>query len=268
MSEPIAGVGFATLLAGATPFNAGNVNDTYRAQVLLGDGRIAMAIVKDLDQRQLANELLASTLAKAVGLPTPDVYLAVVRPAILPLSKAPALQDGNRIAFASADVRSPSVVFRYRENPSLEASLLQTISSWGGLGRCYGFDTWIANIDRHAGNLLFGGPKDVWLIDHGHGFTGPAWTASDLKPEGEYIHRLSSWLTPAIGIDDRKIKAGEAAGLEAVTSKLDLDALVQASLVDRILPSDEVAALKQFLRDRCAYVAYYSNKALGVPSII
>lgn len=268
MDEVNSGVGVATLLAGATPFKAGNVNETYRAQIRLSDESTAMAIVKDLDLRQLTNELLASTLARAVGLPTPNVYLTLARPDVISLDKAPSLPDGNRIMFASADVKVPSVVFQYLQDPGSMGSLLSSIISWDGLGRCYGYDTWIANIDRHTGNLLFGNPKEVWLIDHGHSFTGPVWATTDLKPTNGFRHRLSEWLTPYIDAADRKTKADEAAGLESVISKLDIDRLIQISMVDQLLPADEIGALREFLRDRCSYVAYYTNQALGVPSII
>ncbi|MBT0670783.1 hypothetical protein HT136_20665 [Novosphingobium profundi] len=268
MDQGNPGVGIATLLAGATPFTAGNVNETYRAQIRLPDESTAMAIVKDLDLRQLANELLASTMARAVGLPTPNVYLTLARPDVISLNKAPRLEDGNRIMFASSDVKVPSVVFQYQQDRGAMGSLLASIISWEGLGRCYGYDTWIANIDRHAGNLLFGNPKEVWLIDHGHTFTGPVWESADLKAEYGYRHRLSEWLTPSMDEPDRKMRAGEAASLESVIPKLDIDRLIRSSMVDQLLPSDEIAALRDFLRDRCSYVAYYTNRALGVPSFI
>lgn len=268
MDEKDVGVGLATLLAGAAPFNAGNVNETYRGQIRLARGETAQAIVKDLSLRQLTNELLASTLAQAVGLPTPQVYLTVARPEVLALSQAPHLHDGNRLVFASVDAKTPSVAFHYEQNPELAPSLIAALIAWDNLGRCYGFDTWIANIDRHAGNLLFGGPKDVWLIDHGHAFTGPIWRVGELVPTSGYAHRMGQWLTPHIGPDDRKAKAGEAAGLEALLSGLDIEKIIRASMIDKLLPVDEIEELRNFLRDRLGYVSYYSNRALGVPSIV
>jgi hypothetical protein len=54
----------ATVLPRAEPFKEGNVNETFRGQVLLGDRKVRGAILKDLDPRQLANELLVSALAR------------------------------------------------------------------------------------------------------------------------------------------------------------------------------------------------------------
>jgi hypothetical protein len=79
----------ATVLPGAKGFREGNVNDTFRGQVLLEDGTVRGAIIKDLDRTQLSNEVLTSVLARAAGLPTPDVYLGLVRGSDLPVTKAP-----------------------------------------------------------------------------------------------------------------------------------------------------------------------------------
>jgi hypothetical protein len=239
-------VGFATLLAGATPFQAQNVNETYRAQILLDDGTTSPAMVKDLDIRQLTNEVIGSTLARALGLPTPLAYLAVARQDVLSPTRAPIMPDGNRLVFASADTKIPSVTFRFYANPQSAPSLYAALSHWKELGHCYAFDTWIANTDRHMGNLLFGGSKEVWLIDHGHAFTGPVWTTANLVPEGEFRHRLGEWLTPHLSSDDRSARAKEASASEFPIRHLDIDSLVTASLIDRILPASEITALRSF----------------------
>jgi hypothetical protein len=75
----------------------------------------------------------------------------------------------------------------------------------------YGFDAWIANIDRHERNLLFSGDKEIWLIDHGHCFSGPQWNSADLEPQREYVNRLQQWLTPAMSSARRAAVAGSAA---------------------------------------------------------
>jgi hypothetical protein len=153
----LAGIQFATVLPGAVPFKEGNVNETFRGQILVADDQVVSAILKDLDLRQLTNELLATTLSKTAGLPTPDAYIAVVRGNDLPLRSAPALPDGNRIVFASGDVKVPNITFHLRGNTAFPPQVvLNDLIEWTELGRLYAFDTWIANVDRHTGNLLFG----------------------------------------------------------------------------------------------------------------
>jgi hypothetical protein len=201
----------ATVLPGAMPFKEGNVNETYRGQVLLSDNSVRGAILKDLDARQLANELLVSALAQQAGLPTPEAYLALVRGGDLPVVHGPSLPDGNRLVFASADVKVPNITFRARGASAEEQQrLVDEILEWAGLGGLYGFDAWVANIDRHPGNLLFGGKEQVWLIDHGHCLSGPSWTPEDLQEDGDYQNRLTEWLTSRMNLDQKKKRSAEA----------------------------------------------------------
>lgn len=259
----------ATVLPGAKGFKEGNVNDTFRGQVLLADGTVKGAILKDLDQKQLSNEVLTSVLARAAGLPTPDVYLALVRGSDLPVTKAPQLQDGNRLVFASVEVKVPNITFRATgASVDEQQQLLRDILEWGDLGHLYAFDAWIANIDRHPGNLLFGGKKEMWLIDHGHCFSGPAWEPSDLDPDADYRNRLSEWLTGHFTLDQKRKRSSEAAKFSEVIASIDVAESRRRSRIEAILPSAYVVAVENFLRGRTHKVPVHANRALGVPTLV
>jgi hypothetical protein len=255
----------ATVLPGARPFRDNNVNDTFIGQVLLSDSAtVRGAILKDLDSKQLANELLANVLARDLGLPTPDAYLAVVRGSDLHVTKAPHLKDGNRIVFASVDVRVPSVRF-YANGPcALLVQFLRDLCDWDGLGHLYAFDTWIANIDRNPGNLLLGGKNEVWLIDHGHSFTGPSWQPSDLDPNAKYQNLLSVWLTSCLTNQQKQKRSSEVDSFSTKITSLDLGELRRRSRIDALLPPDHAAAVEKFLRDRIANVRSHAMDALGM----
>jgi hypothetical protein len=260
---------FATVLPGAKGFNEGNVNETFRGQILLADGTVKNAVIKDLDQRQLANELLASVLAHAAALPVPDGYLALVRGADLAVSKAPRLADGNHLVFASVDVKVPNITFRATGASSDEQQqLLQDILEWADLGHLYAFDSWIANIDRHPGNLLFGGKNEIWLIDHGHCFSGPAWQANDLNAKTEYRNRLSEWLTGSLTLEQKRKRSSEVTKFKNVISNIDVSGSSNHSRIAALLPANDVLAVEGFLKDRINNVVVQSNKALGVPTLV
>lgn len=262
-------VGLARVLPGAVPFKEGNINDTYRALIELSDGSTIGAIVKDLEAKELANELFAAVLADALDLPVPRAFLAAVDPGDLAVTKGPANTDGDRLVFASADVAVPNVFVRYSADPSSIDALLGGLTAWPNLGRLYGFDSWIANVDRHAGNLLFGSGGEAWLIDHGWSFTGrPNWTVAELDAKAEYQHRLTEWLTDRLTQGGKEMRAKQAAGLESDLPALDLLDAINASMATTLLSTADVAAVVKFLRDRISQVAYYSNKALKVPTIV
>ena len=259
----------ATVLPGAKGFREGNVNETFRGQILLDDGSIKSAVLKDLDHKQLSNEVLTSVLARAVGLPTPDVYVALVRGTDLPVTKAPQLRDGNRIVFASVDVKVPNITFRAAgATLDEQRQLLRDILDWGDLGHLYAFDSWIANIDRHPGNLLFGGKNEIWLIDHGHCFSGPAWEPIDLNPDAAYRNRLSEWLTHLLTPDQRRIRSSEALKFSEIIASVDIAELRRRSLIESLLPPAHVVAIENFLKGRTQKVPIHANRALGVPTLV
>lgn len=262
-------IGLATVLPGALSFNEGNVSDTWRGQVLLEDGSVRGAIFKDLEARELANELLGAVLADLSGLPTPPAYLGIVREQILPVSKGPALSDGSRLVFVSVDVKVPNVTFQARSIGAGGASgLLAAVASWVALGKLYGFDAWIANVDRHPGNLLFGGPEDVWLIDHGYSFSGPRWSTGDLVPDGDYPNRLQEWITPNLGTDQKRRRSGEAAEFATAISPERVHDAIEDSRVSALLPKPDLDAVRMFLAERRPHVPRAANRALGMPTLV
>lgn len=258
----------ATVLLGATAFSVGNVNGTYRGQVLLSDKSVRNSIIKDLNLIQLCNELVAHCLARHVGLPVPDSFIGLARPDILPVKLAPVLPDGGRLVFVSADVKVPNVTFHLNNNPIGAKVLLREIAMWADLGRLFAFDAWIANIDRHPGNLLFGNSGSFWLIDHGHCFGGPNWKPEDLNADNEYANRLSEWMTPELDDAQRKERTQQVAAFEALVRDFDAASTAEKSHIDHLLPMESVSLLKGFIEQRAGSIVRHASKALGVPVIV
>lgn len=262
-------VELATVLLGATGFNEGNVNETFRGQVLTSKNETRQAIIKDLNLIQLCNELVTQSLAREVGLPVPDCYLGLARPDVLNVTNAPTTNDGCRLVFVSVDVKVPNVTFRLTGSDTAgRKALLSQITKWGDLGYLYAFDAWVANIDRHSGNLLFGGANEFWLIDHGHCFTGPNWQASQLDPDVEYRNRLSEWLTNRLTLDQKKQRAAEVRQFGAGIEGFDATETSKSSRLTDLLPFQYVDALKGFIEKRAAKVPVHASKALGVPTMV
>lgn len=259
----------ATVLLGATAFDENNVNDTFRGQVLTSSGDVRHAIIKDLNLVQLCNELIAHSLAREIGLPIPDCYLGLARPEVLAVSRAPATSNFDRLVFVSVDVKVPNVTYRLTgSDVAGKRALFDQIAKWGDLGHLYAFDTWIANVDRHCGNLLFGGPDEFWLIDHGHCFTGPNWEADQLDPDSEYRNRLSEWLTGQLSLDQKKRRATEVRKFGTEIQGYDATGASKNSRIVDLLPLQEVNALKEFIEKRTVRVSGHASKALGVPTMV
>ena len=172
-------------------------NDTFIGHVAFLDEPPVHCYVKFLDDRQLVNELVCSQLARTVGLRVPRGFLATVERADYPTARMFAGNaETHRSAFAVESLAHPSLLRRIRlEGDQWRYRLKE---KWSGWTAAASFDEWVANGDRHEGNLLVGEPDDVWLIDHSHALTGPAWTVESLRACG-YTPYPQNRLAGAIG---------------------------------------------------------------------
>jgi len=263
-------INLARVLAGATPFKdlgIPNVGETYRGQILVGTSEVRPAIIKDIPSRELANELLATALGTALALPVPRAYLAIAPQAALPAKHAPKL-SGLSLVFATADVASPSVASVVRTASDQSAAIraaIEFLMKSGCLGDLYGFDSWVANVDRHVGNILLGGTGWPWLIDHGRCFTGSLWKASDLAdPSLIFTSRLKQWLTPGLTKENREKYADDAKDLASKLKGVDAGALATENWVADLLDASDFSAVVAFLIGRVDHVPRIAADALDL----
>lgn len=111
-------------------------------------------------KHSLANELIASRLAKLLGLNAAEVELAEVNGRLGVVSvvqPAPGHYNWNQLGR-----RVNGSIFKHLTNPE---QILQT----------FVFDIWICNVDRHGGNIVTiprGKKYSFYLIDHGIALLG------------------------------------------------------------------------------------------------
>lgn len=270
----ISSIDFALVMLGAFPFKdsgIANITDTYQGQILTRNQELKTAILKDLAPKELANEILAASLASAIGLPVPPAFIGITEPGN-PCATRTIMQDGRGLMFASVNVSSPSVASLVKAPTSDEAlALLQPIvellakQPW--LGELYGFDAWVANVDRHIGNVLFATGTGIWIIDHGRCFTGPNWIPNDLVADRAYSHRLSEWLTNFLSPAERKKLANDAANLTTRLRKFDVRESARRNSVLKLIGTTDFEALISFLTNRISHVPRAAGDALNEPRI-
>ena len=267
------GLPLARVLGGAKAFKDNgikNLGDTYSGQIKFGNNVIKNAIIKDIPHRELVNEIIVAGLAEKLGLPVPQRAVAIAPRGSI-FKKKIELHDGQALLFASVmvDARSIGSIYsttlcahkmgKFRKIINL---LIKT--SW--VGDLYGFDAWVANVDRHMSNILFG--NKFWLIDHGRCFGSDNWNVSNLVPDAEFTSRLSEWVTPHIDEKTQKGLAAKASKFASQLRALDLEAISSASNYGDLLETSEVSALIKFLQDRVISVPTEANKALNQPGLI
>lgn len=257
-------VRYGAVLAGAVRFSFNdNINPVYRGQVQLSDGSTVLAFIKDIDLREMANEVFAALIASQLGLPVPLPIIARAEVADLPATKIPLPGTSSHVVFASAAVSALPILQLLNAGGPSPHDVLARLAKWAGLADLYAFDSWVANIDRHQGNLLFSGQDDVWLIDHGHCFTGRHWKPENLAPAHPYRNRLMEWLTPSLASVRRMELAGQAEAAIQAAAAVNLLTLASANGIHTMLGED-FSAIVAFLTARTEHIRKLSTTALGL----
>lgn len=153
---------------------------THLAQVRLGT-QLATAYVKAFEagqDRLLFNETAGSLMARRAAIGSPPggllwVPLAVLR-ALFPTAVFPH-HNGNVPCFACAPVTQgyglAAIGLVEATGGALDV-IRKHLMSWPGFAACVAFDEWVANVDRHANNLLLAAGGRIVPIDHSDCFGG------------------------------------------------------------------------------------------------
>lgn len=153
----------ARLLDGFSKFDDENVNPVYKGyiQTEFSDEPLS-CFFKIVSPRELLVESICSLMARDLNLPTPEPYLVVMRENVCPIEGNP-----NIPAFGTVDAKSPS--FRQYINTSRlkDSEIIERLIEWRDFASTAAFDEFIANGDRHIGNILYDGKK-FSFIDHGN----------------------------------------------------------------------------------------------------
>ena len=127
------------------------------------------------------------------------------------------------------------------------------------------FDTWIANVDRNIGNVLWGAKDKIWFIDHGRCLTGPDWAIDDLIADGSFANKLAQIAKNLLPGSERLQKLISASDAIMRLQSLDIDDARDASRVDGLLPASECDAGFVFVDERRTSVSKKASEALALP---
>jgi len=127
--------------------------------------------------RALLAEIIAGGIARALGLPVPEIVLAQLDPALAQTEPDPEIQDLIRASDGlnvGLDYLSGALTF----DPAVD----EVSSDFAS--RLVWFDTLVANVDRSARNTnLLMWHRKPWLIDHGAALTfHHAWNGAVADP--------------------------------------------------------------------------------------
>ena len=203
--------------------------------------------------RALMAEIIAGGIARALGLPVPEVVLAQLDPALAQTEPDPEIQDLIR-ASAGLNVGLDYLSGAVNFDPSAD-QVTEDFAS-----RLVWFDTLVSNVDRTARNTnLLMWHRQPWLIDHGASLTfHHAWNGAVADPGKPFAPSAEHVLLP------RASRLAEADA--ALAPLLTTDALqaVLHSVPDAFLAQAAADRPDHTLSDpaahRAAYVRYFQAR--------
>ena len=267
LPEPQIGLGH--FLPGGVLLAAGvkGVSETYRGLIEVDEARI-VAYVKLLHPWEIFNEALGSVLCQLVGLPTPKPYLVLVEREDYPQSPFLIASNAPR-ALAFASQAMPMQTLGRHVGLQTPNALRELVSHWKEWPDVLVFDQWIANPDRHSGNLLVGGPGEIFLIDHGFSFYRRNWTPEQIEAAVSIVTaRLwTEILQGVVTLPERIAATGRTQSAAVRYSKIDSEAAMVSTKVCQFLAPEQVQALARVLQQRCTTAAGAICKVMGIPDL-
>lgn len=149
-----------------------NTNPAWKAEVRTHAGDIP-AIIKKISEQEIIIECCCALIGQTMHLP-------IAKPLIVK-------DEQEGILFGSEELPHPDL-----KRADISKYLITILlAHWKTLPDAVVFDEWIANPDRHGGNMLTDGIGNFWLIDHGLAL------AKDLNPDDKlnnYLLEIASTL--------------------------------------------------------------------------
>ncbi len=203
--------------------------------------------------RALMAELISGGIARALGLPLPELVLAQLDPALAQTEPDPEIQDLIR-ASAGLNVGLDYLSGAVNFDPAADVVTPDFAS------RLVWFDTLVSNVDRTARNTnLLMWHRQPWLIDHGASLTfHHAWNGTVTDPGKPFAPTAEHVLLP---------RASELAQVDAALASLltpEVLRTVLAGVPDEYLALAAAERADSALADpaahRAAYVAYFEAR--------
>lgn len=260
-------IGTGYLLAGGARLNGieSGFFETYKGIVETQTGKIK-AYVKFLHPKAVANEIICTAVGQAAGLPIPNGFIVKASRSDYPESEyLRNLGQPEAIVYASEDVRGASLARQC--GPDDEVAYDVLLANWKRWEEAMLFDEWVANTDRHPGNLIIKSANDVWLIDHSHAFIGANWHRNDLKSASRTKNLIAKHANRTLSSEKRQRLL---ANIQAITGRyqgVNIPSLIEESRAYRFLDDADGCAVREFLVERVKSLAALIANHVGMPEL-
>lgn len=237
------------MLPGAKPFTDNdNINPTFKAHVKTHE-EIIQAYVKIIPPREIYVECVCAVIGRFLGLPIPKPL--IVKVDYEALNNVPVGE--YKLAFGSEDSVYPSLKRR-----GINEELFKKLGDFKKTLDIGVFDEWIANPDRHGGNILFDGSDDFMFIDHGLSISSEI--AADRPAHKNII--IDSFYSVKSEFEKYKINREVQSTITPQYFEIPLSLLSEKTYGSSYLKSEEVVSVVRFLQERSGKLNVLFEKRL------
>ena len=180
---------------------------------------------------------------------------------MLVTGNGPLVGQNSRLVFASELVAGEQVATLIPK--MIPGSVIAALIGWKELPWLFAFDTWVANVDRHQGNILVRSAKEFCAIDHGHCFAGPKTNMDSLNPRESFRNRLAEWLVPEMSPDAKLQFLGALVNLPVQMQHLNISEVLEESQAFSVDPTLSRTKVRDFLEDRRNRLPELGHAAIG-----
>lgn len=171
----------------------GDMAETFACTIEWSDGKLKRSYIKrflKVNNLSLVNEITGYLIAKAADLPIPTHAGIIEAPNHIFGDSSDQYED---YCFIVSSVPGDNPGSLYKMGMIKDCNtLMSMVASWSKLSDTIAFDDWVANQDRHLGNILVEGKNKVHLIDHGNLPVKLHWTCSDLNASLQSVNVLAN----------------------------------------------------------------------------
>lgn len=162
---------------------SGLMAETYACGINWSNGNHTKSYIKRFSKQRtlaLVNEVTGYIIAKYCDLPVPK-YAGLIQ--TIPEQFADDSDQFNEWCFvvSSLEGTTPASFYEIQDLRTCK-TLMNLVASWEKVTDAIAFDDWVANEDRHLGNIMVAGRNKIYLFDHSNLPITLNWHPSQLDP--------------------------------------------------------------------------------------
>lgn len=249
----------ATLLSIQQKINEQNINPTYKAVVYTEDESEVVLYCKEIPVRELFVECAIALIGRDLGIPIPYPYIVLATPqSNYPNAEHPI--SAPVFLFGSESIDYPNL-FRKLDDGIDKSFILSALAHCDDSHGIILFDEWIANPDRHFGNILFNGGDQLFFIDHE--FSVPECCKCE-KLVGR--NRLLDELKVHYSSEQQKLQYLDSCMLKHTPkyASYPLNSIAERTFANDFLKEEDVIYLENFLQKRVPYIINLLHQRLNI----